>query len=77
MFDLAGRLPTIHEDDEEYNEEALIADDFYQELINDDTIDDDPNYEDTLLCMHSIESTPDNTVIFRCNVAQSHEDGSC
>ena len=76
-FDIAGRLPTIQEDDAEYDEDALITEDFYEELISDETIDDDPEYEDMLLCMHPVEMTPDSTVIFTCNVAPCHEHGSC
>lgn len=76
MFDMGGRLPTIHEDDAEDEEDILITEDFCQELINDETIDDDPDYEDTLLCVYPLESTPDNTVIFTCNVAPCHEEGS-
>ena len=44
---------------------------------SDDTIDDDPNYEDTLICVHPIESSPDRTVIFTCSADTSHEYGSC
>ena len=58
------RLPTIHEDDAEYDEDAMVIEEFYSELMNEQPLEDDPEFEDYI--PYPVEMTPENTVIFSC-----------
>ena len=54
----SGRLPTIHEDDEENNDDALVLESFYAELMKDETLveSDMPEEPDSYpICMADIE----------------------
>ena len=62
-YDISGRLPTIYEDDAEHDVDTLMTEEFYNELISDQTLVDDPTYNEDM-AIHNIQQMSANTVVF-------------
>ena len=53
------------EDDAEYDEDTMVIEEFYNELMKEQPLDDDPNFEDYI--PYPVEMTPETIVIFTCS----------
>ena len=71
QLDISGRLPTIQEENE-FDQESFMLEEFYHEFMSEDVIDDDPQHED--ICPYYVEMVEDNTVMFTCpSMAEDNE----
>ena len=66
---MSGILPTIYEDEAENDPETLITQDFYDEMMSNNELCEDPSFnEDTVI--HNIQHMPANTVAFTCQTTE-------
>ena len=65
-IEVGGDLPTIHEDNEESDDNQLIVENFYAELMSDIPLQPDPLFEELHGDMHPlpVQMMPEDTVIF-------------
>ena len=57
QHDISGRLPTIYEDEAEHDVDTLMAEDFYDELMRNQPLCEDPTYDEDMV-IHNIKHMP-------------------